>query len=128
MWTETRDRHDFASLGHHFFINNIPLEWHHHPSILKPNVLEAGQRIFRRALLNNWSTRDIQGLESSLGRLKGKVFGTTISPIVTLDALAEPRVSLRKHLQDVVDFNNAIRTKVDLEHDASTALLSEPRA
>ncbi|TPR08786.1 hypothetical protein CAN33_005925 [Aspergillus niger] len=70
---------------------------------------DAEEHIFGLVVLNDWSARDIQGLEMiPLGPLNGKNFATTISPwIVTLDALQpfktpgpEPRVALPAHLQD----------------------------
>ncbi|KAH7014599.1 uncharacterized protein B0I36DRAFT_389449 [Microdochium trichocladiopsis] len=53
------------------------------------NAKDAEEHIFGYALFNDWSARDIQGLEMvPLGPLNGKSFGTSISPwIVTLDAL-----------------------------------------
>ncbi|KAK0122192.1 hypothetical protein ONS95_010449 [Cadophora gregata] len=62
----------------------------------KPNALgdsiavsDADEHIFGLVLLNDWSARDIQGLEMvPLGPLNGKSFSTSISPwVVTLDAL-----------------------------------------
>ncbi|KAH1915399.1 hypothetical protein KXW75_006176 [Aspergillus fumigatus] len=97
------------------------------------DATDADEHIFGLVLLNDWSARDIQGLEMvPLGPLNGKAFGTTISPwIVTLDALEpfkapgpEPHVSLPRHLQDTVDFTYAISLKVELEHGASSTLLS----
>ncbi|GFF32142.1 fumarylacetoacetate hydrolase [Aspergillus udagawae] len=101
------------------------------------NAKDADEHIFGLVLLNDWSARDIQGLEMvPLGPLNGKAFGTTISPwIVTLDALEPfkapgpgPHASLPRHLQDIVESNYAIRMKVELEDSASMTLLSESRA
>ncbi|KAL2066180.1 hypothetical protein VTL71DRAFT_2251 [Oculimacula yallundae] len=52
-------------------------------------VSDADEHIFGLVLLNDWSARDIQGLEMMpLGPLNGKSFSTTISPwVVTLEAL-----------------------------------------
>ncbi|OHE91894.1 X-Pro dipeptidyl-peptidase C-terminal non-catalytic domain-containing protein [Colletotrichum orchidophilum] len=52
-------------------------------------VTDADEHIFGLVLLNDWSARDIQGLEMSpLGPMNGKSFGTSISPwVVTLEAL-----------------------------------------
>ncbi|KAK1594738.1 fumarylacetoacetase [Colletotrichum navitas] len=53
------------------------------------SVSDADEHIFGLVLLNDWSARDIQGLEMSpLGPLNGKSFGTSISPwVITLEAL-----------------------------------------
>lgn len=50
---------------------------------------QAGEYIFGYVLLNDWSARDIQGLEMPpLGPMNGKSFATTISPwVVTSLAL-----------------------------------------
>lgn len=50
---------------------------------------QADDMIFGYVLLNDWSSRDIQGWEyQPLGPFQGKAFGTSISPwIVTSDAL-----------------------------------------
>ncbi|KAI1849470.1 hypothetical protein JX265_012719 [Neoarthrinium moseri] len=50
---------------------------------------DADDHIFGLVLLNDWSARDIQGLEMvPLGPMNGKSFATSISPwVVTLDAL-----------------------------------------
>jgi fumarylacetoacetase len=55
----------------------------------------AEEHIFGFLLLNDWSARDIQGLEMNpLGPFAGKSFGTSISPwIITPDALAPYRVA-----------------------------------
>ncbi|PYH97415.1 hypothetical protein BO71DRAFT_448001, partial [Aspergillus ellipticus CBS 707.79] len=75
---------------------------------------DAEEYIFGLVVLNDWSARDIQGLEMiPLGPLNGKNFATTISPwIVTMDALRpfkvegpQPRVSLPEHMQDPGKFN-----------------------
>ncbi|KXJ85372.1 hypothetical protein Micbo1qcDRAFT_223328 [Microdochium bolleyi] len=57
---------------------------------------DAEEHIFGYALFNDWSARDIQGLEMvPLGPLNGKSFGTSISPwIVTLDALHPHKASV----------------------------------
>ncbi|KFY28338.1 hypothetical protein V491_00520 [Pseudogymnoascus sp. VKM F-3775] len=49
----------------------------------------ADDHIFGYVLMNDWSARDIQGLEMPpLGPLNGKSFATSLSPwIITLDAL-----------------------------------------
>ncbi|OBT98397.1 hypothetical protein VE01_03147 [Pseudogymnoascus verrucosus] len=50
---------------------------------------DADDHIFGYVLMNDWSARDIQGLEMTpLGPLNGKSFATSMSPwIITLDAL-----------------------------------------
>ncbi|KAK6080152.1 X-Pro dipeptidyl-peptidase C-terminal non-catalytic domain-containing protein [Seiridium cupressi] len=50
---------------------------------------DADDHIFGIVLLNDWSSRDIQGFEMSpLGPMNGKSFSTSMSPwVVTLDAL-----------------------------------------
>jgi fumarylacetoacetase len=44
--------------------------------------------------------------------------------IATLNALAESRVSLQSHPQDIVDFDYAVSMKSELEHGASTTPLT----
>ena len=53
------------------------------------DINEVDEHIFGFVLLNDWSARDIQGLEMDpLGPLNGKSVGTTISPwVVTREAL-----------------------------------------
>jgi fumarylacetoacetase len=49
---------------------------------------EAGGRVFGYCLLNDWSARDLQRWESTLGPFLSKAFATSISPwIVTAEAL-----------------------------------------
>ncbi|KAK1984359.1 fumarylacetoacetase [Colletotrichum cereale] len=52
-------------------------------------VTDADEHIFGLVLLNDWSARDIQGLEMNpLGPMSGKSFGTSISAwVITLEAL-----------------------------------------
>ncbi|KAL4987928.1 hypothetical protein BDW68DRAFT_187653 [Aspergillus falconensis] len=85
----------------------------------------AEEYIFGFVVLNDWSARDIQGLEMvPLGPLNGKAFGTTISPwIVTTDALApfrvagpEPVVELADHLRDEKEGNYDIVMRVEIVH------------
>ncbi|KAH9218658.1 fumarylacetoacetate hydrolase family protein [Leptodontidium sp. 2 PMI_412] len=61
------------------------------PSALGDSIAvgDADEHIFGLVLLNDWSARDIQGLEMMpLGPLNGKSFSTSISPwVITLDAL-----------------------------------------
>ncbi|KAH8679515.1 hypothetical protein BGZ60DRAFT_553877 [Tricladium varicosporioides] len=74
-------------------------------------IKDADEHIFGLALLNDWSARDIQGLEMTpLGPMNGKSFGTSISPwIITLDALEpfrsplplrNPDIPITAYLQD----------------------------
>ncbi|KAF3354288.1 hypothetical protein VdG1_07753 [Verticillium dahliae VDG1] len=53
------------------------------------NAVDADEHIFGFVILNDWSSRDIQGFEMMpLGPFNGKSVGSTISPwVVTLDAL-----------------------------------------
>ncbi|RDW92958.1 fumarylacetoacetate hydrolase family protein [Aspergillus mulundensis] len=94
---------------------------------------DAEEYVFGFVLLNDWSARDIQGLEMvPLGPLNGKAFGTTISPwIITTDALApfrvagpgsEPRVELTEHLKEEKEGNFDIVMSVEIIHPpASTS-------
>ncbi|KAL6705857.1 hypothetical protein ACN47E_006317 [Coniothyrium glycines] len=72
------------------------------------NAKDADQHIFGLVLLNDWSARDIQGLEMNpLGPFNGKNFVTSISPwIVTLDALKPYEVPAPPRLEPVADFMN----------------------
>jgi len=64
---------------------------------------QAEEHIFGYVLLNDWSARDIQGLEMiPLGPLNGKNAGTTVSPwVVTADALRDFRTTSPLRAQDV---------------------------
>ncbi|KFA70909.1 hypothetical protein S40288_10149 [Stachybotrys chartarum IBT 40288] len=61
-------------------------------SPLKPQ--EVDDHIFGFVVMNDWSARDIQGLEMTpLGPFNGKSFATSISPwVITVDALRPFRV------------------------------------
>ncbi|KAL4918381.1 hypothetical protein BDW62DRAFT_210461 [Aspergillus aurantiobrunneus] len=94
------------------------------------NAKDAEEHIFGFVILNDWSARDIQGLEMvPLGPLNGKAFGTTISPwIVSTDALVpfkvpapEPRVALAEHMRDEREGNYDIVMKVEIIHSATNA-------
>ncbi|KAL2860753.1 fumarylacetoacetate hydrolase family protein [Aspergillus lucknowensis] len=98
---------------------------------------DAEEHIFGFVILNDWSARDIQGLEMiPLGPLNGKAFGSTISPwIVTIDALSpfkapgpEPRVTLPDHLQEERDFNYDINMSVELLHPSNETKKDEIHA
>ncbi|KAH7134965.1 hypothetical protein B0J11DRAFT_517252 [Dendryphion nanum] len=67
---------------------------------------DADEHIFGLVLVNDWSARDIQGLEMyPLGPFNGKNFGTTISPwIVTLEALSKHKVPAPPRDVPVADF------------------------
>ncbi|KAE9381064.1 hypothetical protein N431DRAFT_391948 [Stipitochalara longipes BDJ] len=77
----------------------------------KPSVLgepvsieEADDYIFGCVLVNDWSARDIQGLEMTpLGPLHGKSFATTISPwVITLDALQPFKIPAAPRNPDII--------------------------
>lgn len=66
----------------------------------------ADAHIFGLVLVNDWSARDIQGLEMNpLGPFNGKNFRTSISPwIVTLDALKPYEVPAPERMRPVAEF------------------------
>ncbi|KAF2856667.1 hypothetical protein T440DRAFT_512677 [Plenodomus tracheiphilus IPT5] len=72
------------------------------------NAKDADEHIFGLVLVNDWSARDIQGLEMNpLGPFNGKNFITSISPwIVTLEALKPHEVPAPERMQPVADFLN----------------------
>jgi len=58
------------------------------------DIDDANNHIFGVVLMNDWSARDIQFWESTLGPFNGKNFCTTISPwVVTLEALEPYRTT-----------------------------------
>jgi fumarylacetoacetase len=60
------------------------------------SIDDAPDHIFGYLLLNDWSSRDIQRFETTLGPFLGKSLSTTISPwIVTPEALAPFRIPAR---------------------------------
>ncbi|KAH7078756.1 hypothetical protein BKA63DRAFT_438107, partial [Paraphoma chrysanthemicola] len=67
---------------------------------------DADQHIFGLVLVNDWSARDIQGLEMNpLGPFNGKNFHTSISPwIITLDALKPYEVTAPPRMSPVAAF------------------------
>ena len=67
---------------------------------------DADEHIFGLVLVNDWSARDIQGLEMNpLGPFNGKNFGTSMSPwIVTLEALRPHEVRAPERMQPVAPF------------------------
>jgi len=65
------------------------------------SIEDAPSRLFGYCLLNDWSARDIQFWESTLGPFLGKSFSTTISPwVVTAEALAPFRTAVTKPRAD----------------------------
>ncbi|RJE18801.1 fumarylacetoacetate hydrolase [Aspergillus sclerotialis] len=103
---------------------------------VEENVVE--DCIFGLVILNDWSARDIQGLEMKpLGPLNGKSFATSISPwIITVDALEPfkvsgpvPETTVAPHLQENGNSHYSIDVKVELQTDDSTkTLVSESQA
>jgi len=67
---------------------------------------DADAHIFGLVLVNDWSARDIQGLEMNpLGPFNGKNFRTTISAwVVTLEALEPFKVPAPERLEEVAVF------------------------
>jgi fumarylacetoacetase len=85
---------------------------------------DADEHIFGLVLVNDWSSRDIQGLEMNpLGPFNGKNFATTISPwVITLDALEPFKVPAPSRMEPVAEFmddpnstNYDISLEVELE-------------
>ncbi|KAJ4983376.1 fumarylacetoacetate hydrolase [Stagonosporopsis vannaccii] len=70
------------------------------------NAQDADQHVFGLVLVNDWSARDIQGLEMNpLGPFNGKNFGTSVSPwIVTLEALRAFEVPAPPRMGPVAGF------------------------
>lgn len=73
---------------------------------MRLNAKDADKHIFGLVLVNDWSARDIQGLEMNpLGPFNGKNFITSISPwIITLEALKPYEVSAPARMQPVAEF------------------------
>lgn len=67
---------------------------------------EADEHIFGFVLVNDWSARDIQGLEMNpLGPFNGKNFRTSITPwVVTLEALKPFEVPAPERMEEVASF------------------------
>ncbi|CAO2657360.1 Nn.00g034860.m01.CDS01 [Neocucurbitaria sp. VM-36] len=81
---------------------------------------DADEHIFGLVLVNDWSARDIQGLEMNpLGPFNGKNFMTSISPwVITLDALKPYEVSAPPRMQPVAEFmddQNSINYNIQLK-------------
>lgn len=99
------------------------------------DINEADEHIFGFMLLNDWSARDIQGLEMNpLGPFSGKSFGTSISPwIITADALEPYRTAgPKKDLSCVPYLKSASNTshysvqlKVDIIADGVSSTVCE---
>jgi fumarylacetoacetase len=70
------------------------------------NAKDADQHIFGLVLVNDWSARDIQGLEMNpLGPFNGKNFRTSISPwVITLEALKAYEVPAPERMGPVAPF------------------------
>ncbi|KAF3032497.1 hypothetical protein E8E12_003523 [Didymella heteroderae] len=70
------------------------------------NAKDADQHIFGLVLVNDWSARDIQGLEMNpLGPFNGKNFGTSVSPwVITLEALKVHEVAAPQRMGPVAPF------------------------
>lgn len=98
---------------------------------------EADEHIFGFLLLNDWSARDIQGLEMNpLGPFNGKSFGTSVSPwVVTADALEPYRVAgPKKDLPGAPYLRSAsnkthysVQLKVDIVADGVPSTVCESR-
>jgi fumarylacetoacetase len=67
---------------------------------------DADKHIFGLVLVNDWSARDVQGLEMNpLGPFNGKNFKTTISPwVVTMEALRPFAVAAPERMGAVAGF------------------------
>lgn len=67
---------------------------------------DADEHVFGLLLVNDWSARDIQGLEMNpLGPFNGKNFRTTVSPwVVTLEALKPFEVPAPERMAPVAEF------------------------
>ncbi|KAF2632879.1 hypothetical protein BU25DRAFT_85114 [Macroventuria anomochaeta] len=67
---------------------------------------DADQHIFGLVLVNDWSARDIQGLEMNpLGPFNGKNFGTSVSPwVITHEALRAHEVPAPERMGPVASF------------------------
>ncbi|KAJ4409519.1 hypothetical protein N0V91_002440 [Didymella pomorum] len=79
---------------------------------------DADQHIFGLVLVNDWSARDIQGLEMNpLGPFNGKNFGTSITPwIITLEALKAHEVPAPERMGPVAPFmDDAAAVNYDIQ-------------
>ncbi|PKX96559.1 uncharacterized protein P174DRAFT_417583 [Aspergillus novofumigatus IBT 16806] len=88
---------DFARLSHHFSINN-----------------EADQHIFGLVVLNNWSVE--QPATSKVRNVAPRP-APTVKPLEPPSSPGSyPRVSLPRHLKDIVDFTYAISVRASRQH------------
>jgi fumarylacetoacetase len=83
---------------------------------------DADAHIFGLVLVNDWSARDVQGLEMNpLGPFNGKNFRTSITPwIVTLEALQPFAVPAPERMGPVADFMNdpqSTNYRIELESE-----------
>jgi fumarylacetoacetase len=83
---------------------------------------DADAHIFGLVLVNDWSARDVQGLEMNpLGPFNGKNFRTSITPwIVTLEALQPFAVPAPERMAPVADFMNdpqSTNYRIELESE-----------
>lgn len=101
------------------------------------DIKDADKHIFGFLLLNDWSARDIQGLEMNpLGPFNGKSFGTSLSPwIITPEALEPFRVQGRQkeaspasYLQSNQSANHyAISLNAEIEADGVRTVVCRSR-
>ena len=104
------------------------------PSATGPIPIDrAPDHLFGVVLVNDWSARDVQGLESApLGPFLGKSFATSMSAWITpLDALAHARVAPRPQDPEPADYLRARdpwALEVALEVEVDGELLSRPNA
>lgn len=99
------------------------------------DISEAQDHIFGFLLLNDWSARDIQGLEMNpLGPFNGKSFGTSVSPwVITADAMEPYRVtgpakeiSVAPYLNHSAAHNHyGLRLDVELEAEGQTTIVCQ---
>ena len=83
------------------------------------DMATAEEMLFGCCLVNDWSARGIQFLESILGPHLGKSFLTTISPwIVTMEALAPFRVAARGRPVGEPDVPDYLAAEDDRSHGA----------
>ena len=90
---------------------------------------DANDHVFGVVLMNDWSARDIQFWESTLGPFNGKNFCTTISPwVVTLEALdsfrTKPHNPVRYHYRRL---SLPLFRRADLEQGSRLPYLTETR-
>ncbi|KAF1984851.1 fumarylacetoacetate hydrolase FahA [Aulographum hederae CBS 113979] len=91
---------------------------------------ESDGHVFGFVVVNDWSARDIQGLEMNpLGPMNGKNFATTISPwVVTLEALEPFRVAAPERDVEVAPYlRDSERMQYDLTVEAEI-INEEPKS